>query len=247
MASPAKMARDDSSPRTQGSNGSHYASPSTLPSAYSPAETRNQGPQYATQGLTLEELLNRINLGAQSKAPAAQSFTGSPDPFTGGRAQFTLQHSATAPNLLRPDAKSWEPARHSMHNLLEGSTPEHFSGGRRNFTEEVVNQNARDQTARPSPEQATKAPLSPVSPRRSKVMSSECTFTSDANIAESGTSTRYLALRNIDPKDADERTPGSRLIPFKQVSLFSFITLHISVALTHLISVSSFPHSHTLH
>jgi hypothetical protein len=147
MPSPAKVMRNgkDSSPDSQGTDGSQYASPSTAPTNYSPAETHDDIHSAA-------KLIHQLNFMSLTSG-GRQTQTGqlSDDPFVDARslsataaeyqpalhAQAAQYHTAT----FRPLAAQYQPAhraqdsvRTSLAALNVDSTPDASSRTGRRVT-----------------------------------------------------------------------------------------------------------------
>jgi len=233
MTSPAKTSGDDSSPRSLDTNGSRFASPSTAPTNYSPAETRGFAP-------VLESMYERLSvMGIGGNAAAS-----SDDPFTENRSQAAYLSATAAPYQPVVRAPITElnatstPERMPMHSRRQYSFPalgrtlnEHASFGSpsaagsfntppgtasfnlppgaasfnlQSSAGSFISQAAINELSNPQP-----------SPRAKQSLAG---FTSDPEAADgSAPLSRYICLSNVDAYDVDERNPRSRLAQFRQV------------------------------
>ncbi|KAF2434752.1 hypothetical protein EJ08DRAFT_656977 [Tothia fuscella] len=143
MVSPAKKMRGEgSSPGSQGTDGSRYASPSTAPTMYSPAETRGD-PHSANKLNHSDNLVRGMGFLNLSNSRQMQFDPPLEDPFTDGIAQSL---PATAPEYqagLRAQALEYMPAtsfrtpignRSGISDLNVGSTPDGGTKSSRRLT-----------------------------------------------------------------------------------------------------------------
>jgi hypothetical protein len=245
MTSPAKMSRDESSPRSLDTNGSRFASPSTAPTAYSPAETRN------FSSMNLQSMLVERFAGLATGSKTAEQ---PDDPFTENRSQ---------PAYLSATAAPYQPTvRAPITELNKNSTPERLSTQTRHqYSLPALGRSLAAALGSPSgaapfniPPNSTSFNLQsggasfnlnsgtaslnayvPIngadnaSPKPSLMKQSLAPFTSDPENDGMVTNSRYLSLSNVDAYDIDERNPRSRLAEFRQVRPPSARSFHTSL------------------
>jgi hypothetical protein len=225
MTSPPKTARDNSSPRSVDTDGSHFESPSTAPTNYSPTETRSFG-------LVLENMFDRLSgMAMSTKVAVAQS----DDPFTDNRSQTAYLSATAAP--YEPTARATiadlnatsTPERTVMQNHLQFSLPALDRAMDASFQSPSATPTFNLPSSILSFNTQTDAASSVSHPTlngvdnmlaRPLLKQSAVAFTSDPDGVEgSDAVSRYLCLSNVDLFDMDERNPRSRLAQFRQVTL----------------------------
>jgi hypothetical protein len=234
MTSPAKMSRDDSSPRSLDTNGSRFASPSTAPTMYSPIDTRGLDPISESM---FEERFARLGLVEHVDLP-------SDDPFIENGKQTGYLSAAAVP---------YHPVRAPITELNATSTPDRMTRRTevsydvsfldRNLSEQVpygslttaASFNLQPSSASFHPRPAINSVENTLpSPNRVR-KHSVAAFSSDPDDTTSSDGTaplsRYLCLGNVDAGDIDERNPRSRLRLFREVS--SILSFHCRKALPH--------------